>query len=735
MNQGQTSVHENHLGFVEKMLMLLLIGLFSQGYGARLQGTVVDENRRPLVGANIYLEGTILGASTDETGKFFIEKIPPGTFTLVVSMIGYQLHTQSIRIQSERDQMDVGVIRLRPAPLQAAPIVVTASRTEEALQEAVTSIAVIQEPAFRLRNNITLNQALQYVPGINLNGGQVNIRGATGYSRGVGSRVLLMLDGLPLLTGDTREINFDVIPLPMIERVEILKGAGSALYGSGAMGGVINIITRPISSSPTVFTRVYAGLYSEPGYRQWRWSEKSRSLNGQLAGFQQRWGRLALALTVTRDQDDSYRQNDWRRRYTGSLKFQWDISAYQQFTLHGNIMEQKRGNFLFWKDLRHALQPPEDQRDDWVHSQRGYLGANYRYIPGNDQILQIKTLWFSNRFQDNIGFQNSGNRSRSNQVYTEIQYSLKQGMHYLTAGISADYGRVESNLFGRRWATEASVYLQDELRWQERWKITAGIRGDYFSIDQLEAQFQLSPRLGIHFSPASQTHLRASFGGGFRAPSLAEAFTSTAVTGFQVIPNVQLQPETNASFELGLRQQIAVLEMDMALFGSHYRELIEPRFLPSGSIQFQNVTRARVMGLEVNLSGKLLNGRFSFNHGYTYVDARDAVRNDYLNFRPRHLFYTTQTLNLGNVLLGLDYRYIARYDRIDPLLRTFIKDADQYVSAHVLDGRVSVVFPVGGIPLRLTFHVDNILQYYYTDLVGSLAPLRKYAISLETGLP
>ncbi|NOX36707.1 MAG: TonB-dependent receptor [Calditrichaeota bacterium] len=714
---------------------ILFIPLMLQGAtqsGARIQGRVVDEHQQPMIGANIYLEGTILGASTNENGFFFIDNVPPGQFTLVVSMMGYQLFKRTIQVTAGQS-LDVGTIQLRPAPIQAAPIVVTASRTEEVLQEATTSITVMQEREFRLRNNITLNQALQYISGINLNGGQVNIRGATGYTRGVGSRVLLLLDGLPLLTGDTREINFDVVPLFMIERVEVLKGAGSALYGSGAMGGVINIITRGIQNTPTFFTRWYAGMHSEPSYRQWQWSDKSRFLNGQLVGFQKRWGTLGLSFIGTRDQDDSYRQNDWRLRHTGSVKLQWDISPFQQFILHGNLMEQKRGNFLFWKDLQHALQPPEEQRDDWVHSRRGYLGTSYRLIPGKDQVFQLKALWFSNWFEDNIGEQNNGNRSQSNQVYGELQYSVKKGIHFLTAGISTNYGWVNANLFGRRQATEAAFYLQNEMRWNPSWKVTLGIRGDYFDVDQLNAQFQISPRLGIHYSPGGSTHLRASLGWGFRAPSLAEAFTTTSVSGFQVIPNYQLKPETNFSAEVGIRQQFGFVDLDLAVFNSNYRHLIEPRFLTSGQIQFQNVIRARITGIEGNLSGKLFQNRLIFNYGYTYVHARDLTRNDYLNFRPRHLFYASQTLHLGTILIGLDYRYIAKYDRIDPRLELLVKDVDQYVPAHVLDGRISAILVTGKFPIRFTFHVDNILQYYYTDLVGALAPLRKYVFSLEMG--
>ena len=301
------------------IMTALLLWNFSITAQTTIKGKVVDEKGSPLPGANVYLKGTVLGAMADEDGKFVIQNVPAGSFTLIVHVIGYRVTTEKIQVP-QQGTIDVGTIRLESSPIPLEPVVVTASRSEESVQEAVVSVGVIPEQEIRLRNQISLNQALQYVSGLNLNGGQLNIRGATGYTRGVGSRVLLMLDNIPLLTGDTREINYDIIPIYMIERVEVLKGAGSALYGSGAMGGVVHVITRSVESTPTFFSRFYFGLYDQPIYSQWRWSSGSRFFNGQQFGFRKQWQKGGLILAASRDQDDSYRQNDWRIRKSLTLK-------------------------------------------------------------------------------------------------------------------------------------------------------------------------------------------------------------------------------------------------------------------------------------------------------------------------------------------------------------------------------------------------------------------------------
>ena len=118
----------------------------------------------------------------------------------------------------------------------------------------------------RQRNSTSLDDALRYVRGVNMTGTQVNIRGSSGYSLGAGSRVLMLLDGIPFFAGDTGELNFEAIPMGQVDRIEVVKGASSALYGSNALGGVINIITKPIPETPETIVRTYGGMYNRPTY-------------------------------------------------------------------------------------------------------------------------------------------------------------------------------------------------------------------------------------------------------------------------------------------------------------------------------------------------------------------------------------------------------------------------------------------------------------------------------------
>ncbi|RMF56497.1 MAG: hypothetical protein D6748_13355 [Calditrichaeota bacterium] len=713
--------------------LILLIGHFLFAQQGSIHGKVVNENREPLIGANVYLQGTVLGSATDENGEFYIEDVPQGEFVLNVSMIGYKPFSRRVIVKEA--SIEVGVIELSPTALAGEPVVVTAGKYEQKIQDVPVSLSTVNAEEITYRNNITLNQALQYVPGVNMNSSQVNIRGSSGYSRGVGSRVLLLMDGIPFLTGDTREINFDIIPIYMIERVEVLKGAGSALYGSSALGGVINVITRKINDTPFYYAKLYGGVYSEPSFESWRWSDRRRYLNGQTFSYSRKWGNIGVMVGGARDEDDSYRQNSWRRRWRGSGKLQWDISPFQQLTLSGSYMFQKRGNFLYWKDVNHPLVPASGQEDDWVQSRRFYLTAHYRYVFTPHQFLTVRGIWFHNRFEDNVA-EGGGNVSTSRNFDGEVQYNVQIGSWFWTGGIEATLNSANSNIFGDHQGKNGAGYLQVEIPLNSHLRATLGGRFDYFDMDSVKSDHQLNPKLGLVWKPMNGTALRASMGWAFRAPSPGEVFITTSAEGFKLIPNYELKPERSRYLEIGVNRFFGKnVYLDIAGFYSRFEDLIEADFLPhgQGEIQFQNITRARIMGVETSLNGTFFRRSLQINLGHTYVDPRDLVKNDFLNFRPRHLFYGSLQWSKFFYQIGVDYRYIRRYDRIDEKLAIVVKDAQERVDAHVLDLRFATQFLLGRLPFRISLQINNVLRYNYVDLVGSLAPLRNFVITLESG--
>ena len=264
-------------------------------------------------GATLVVLGTEFGGHADAEGHCRVEGLPPGRYDLQCSHIGYRSHTVHAVSTSAQGQ----VIALEPSAVEVPGVVVSAVRRAQTFAQAPISIAVADARRIADHNAFSLVVPLRYVSGISQVGDQLNIRGSSGFSRGTGSRILMLVDGFPLLAADLGDIKWDAVPLHQVERVEVIKGAGSALYGTGALGGVINVLTRDPARKPGTRFRLLSGLYSPPAHRGWRWTEGSMHLAGFDLSHNRVIGRTAVALSGGHNRGTGYHQNgDGRRTWT-----------------------------------------------------------------------------------------------------------------------------------------------------------------------------------------------------------------------------------------------------------------------------------------------------------------------------------------------------------------------------------------------------------------------------------
>jgi len=722
------------------LFMAAPAGTQGRGHGT-IQGVVVSrDNRQPLAGANVVLLGTVLGTTTDENGRFVLTSVPAGVYAVAVSLVGYE-RTVARDLRVGDDGTVSLTIELQPVPIQTEPVVVTASKYEQSLQEVPISLSVIDGKELSYRNAITIDDALRYVAGVNVTQGQINIRGSTGYSRGVGTRVLLLLDGLPLLSGDTGEIIWESLPVYQIQRVEIVKGAGSALYGSSALGGVVNVITRDVRDLPETRLRVYGGMYEKPKYPQWRWTNSARMFNGVSINHAQRFDDLRLFAGLSRTADEGFKQNDFWRRYNASIRVGYDFSPFESLTLLFSYLNQRRGNFLYWKSLDSALTPPDAQLQQRVESNRWSLGAQWTQFLSHNWYYAVRTGLYRTRWEDNIAnrLDSSGNKSIAHVLNGEIQMVYSGfDRHVVTYGIYGSYNNVSADtIFGKRSGYNIALYAQDEWRPDEPVQFVFGARYDMQHLEGTRRDGQLNPKLAVVYTLDDVTTLRVSAGRGFRAPSIAEVYTTTEAGGVPVQPNPALRSERSWSYEFGGSRVLADnVFMQAALFQNDFWDLIEPTFGTDGIVRFQNVTRARVQGGEVSISTSWFERLLQTDLGYTYMYPRDVSRNDILRYRPRHLLYATVRISYGDARLGLDYRYLSKVERIDEEFVVFgiITQGDKRVPISVADARLSYDWKTFGIPCTTTFHVNNLFGYYYVELIGNMAPIRNYVLTLEAAL-
>ncbi len=722
-------------------LTLLLMWLSATAHPGSIGGRVrSDVDHQAIAGVRILLQGTVRGATSDAQGGFRIPDVSAGIYTVTFSMVGYQRRVVSGVVVRDTGEVNLDV-SMTEAPIQTDQIVVTANKREQSLDEVPASISVVDAVAIARRNAQSIDQALRYVPGVNITGTQVNIRGFSGYSLGAGSRVLMLLDGIPFIAGDTGELNFESIPMEEVERIEVVKGASSALYGSNALGGVINLITKPIPEGEATTVRMYGGLYSNFPDQSWQWSARNRFLSGESITHTHREGNIGLSLYLSHQSDDGYRQNDYHQRFSILVRTKEYFASSTSLALNFGLVHQNAGQFLYWRNIDSALIPPRGHGADNETSTRYFLSGLSSIAISDHLLLTTKVLWYHNEW----GVEQTGQDSRTGSLADDLRLEvlstiLPSDLHTVTVGVTGSLDLIGGDIFAQQTLGGFAVYGQDEVKVSEKVTVTAGMRFDFQTVGLTSDGGQLNPKIGMTYRPSEGTSLRASFSQGFRVPSLPEAFVAAGSSGVIAVPNPDLRPEKSTSYELGMSQTVGETGiLDLAAFRSDINNLIEPGLIVSGSdleVQWRNVTRARIQGVETSFKLGLLGKLITTEVGYTYSYPQDLTLHQILKYRPRHVLYWNGRTQIGWFSADIDFRFISRVDQIDDelILTGIIPDGDQRVPIYVTDARLGADVTVAGIPLSLTFSINNLFQHRYVELIGNVMPPRNYVLVLQTRL-
>ena len=735
--------------------LLILLGGFAGTHAALAQtgtvaGRVTDAAGEALPGVNVVLAGTRLGAATDAGGRYSIAAVPPGTYTAIASAVGFRREAQAVVVRA--GQTASADFVLAEALLEGDEVVVTATRSAQAARDVAASVSVVGARELEARNVRAIDEALRYVPGVQVKGNQIDVRGSSGFSYNVGSRVLLLVDGAPLLGPESGSLPYDALPLTQIARIEVLKGPGSALYGGGALGGVVNVLTKPFPERPETEVRLYAGAHEPTRYAIWRarWDEADtfRPLGGVTLTHARRLGERAGAWATVTARSDREHLNVRRSDYVqGALKLEGSIRPSLRAEVLGSYLWRQRDNFLYWNGARDALNPgslaltgSDTTGANDQQSTQAALLPTLTYLPGANVALHLRGRFFRAAYQPldedgrprgldagTVGYRYGA------EVQTDAQ--LRPG-RLLTLGASADGNAATSSFFGDDGLVfgqpEAAAFAQWQERLGTRVHVTAGLRFDAYWLDTDETVTKLSPKLSATFTPAEPVVVRAAFGQGFRVPSLAERFTSNR-DFLPILPNLRLRPEESTGYEVGMKAALPTgpltTGLDVALFWTNYDGLVEPVFVtaPEAGFQFVNLTQARVRGAEATLDAALPAERAVVRLGYTFLDTRDLTADAPLVFRSRHLLIGSLTARLAGPLEGgLDVRLASAPERVDTDFARFVPDADLLVPVKVVDLRLGVRRARWDVALL----AKNALDYYYLDRPALLAPSRHFVMQM-----
>ncbi|NOZ57050.1 MAG: TonB-dependent receptor, partial [Calditrichaeota bacterium] len=383
------------------------------------------------------------------------------------------------------------------------------------------------------------------------------------------------------------------------------------------------------------------------------------------------------------------------------------------------------GSNLMWPDQSRALEVAPEAIGDHIRSEKLHAAFQWRKVQSRNLAFRLRLSSFANNWTDY--FHDSHDYSRARTFGAEFQTDyLLANRHPLTVGFETRFDRVRANIFGRRKAKDLASYVQLEWHFSSRWLANLGVRQDFHWRDGMSVERQLSPKLGVvwHYLPTGT--FRAAVGSGFRAASIAEAYSQTFVSGIQVRPNPDLKAERGWTAELGVTQRVGNLSASASLFYDRFHDLIEPQADVTNTVRFANVTEARLQGSEIGVQGAthVLQGTARFSVNYVYLDTRDLTLDEPLAYRARHTLQNSLSWSRGRWTFGLDYRYVSRIERVQIYWR------DERVPQKVLDLRASLATGVG----VFTFEVDNALNYAYTQIERNLQPIRSFRLSYRARL-
>ena len=672
-------------------------------------GTIVGEVRDSTTGAGVEDARVLVESAgrlsvTSRSGGFAIAGLAPGRYLLRVAAVGYAPAEAPAVVLSGGDTARV-VLSVTPSSIELPGIVVTASRAPELVEDSPASVEVLRHDEVVQRNVTTLDGALAFVPGTTFNGsGQMDIRGSTGSAGGVGSRVLMLVDGHPALSGDGGELIFEALPLLDLDQVEVVKGAASALYGSNALGGVVNLVTSPIGETPATVVRAHYGVYQIPG--RYRFADGTLNAQGLTLQHSRRLGDVGVRLAVGRETSDGFEQNGQYSRWFLRAKAGSAADARHPWDAYAMWSRNDAGDFLAWRSS-----------DAPFEVQSGAFGDRsvYRFLLAGATVTPIVRSATSLRISPYLNHNSNQNYFSDNRDYHDAtragataELSLLAGArHRVIVGVDGAGTRVSSNFLGTPSITDAAAFAQDAIGLMRGLTATVGARLDYHDTNAGSAERALSPKVALVWRRSDRLSLRGSLARGYRAPSAIEQFVSTTQFGFHVVPNPELRGEHAWSGELGMATQPTDrLRLEGTLFQSEYRDLIGPAAAPGQFFvfQFRNVSRARVRGLDLAARSSLIRDRLDLEASYLFLDDRDLDTRRALPYRSRHSI--TGTVELFRGLADVDVRWRSRVEE---------------VLAFPLDPRGAITL----VDLRLAYRVrgtvlqakvGNLFQQVYPDV-------------------
>lgn len=744
------------------------------GQDAYIKGKISDsKTQETLVGANVVVDDTT-GTVTDINGNYFF-KVSEGKHKVEFKSLEFKSLLMMIDIKAN-DTLSNDVVLVGDSK-QLGIVVVSAGKFEQNLSEVTVSMEVLKPSLIENKSIQSIETAVDQVPGVNVIDGQANIRGGAGFSYGAGSRVLVMVDEMPMLTADAGDVKWTFLPVENCEQIEVIKGASSALFGSSAMNGVINFRTGYAKNEPETKIHFYGGYYDNPRRKEmiW-WQDGNPTYSGMNFYHAQKIKQFDIVIGGNLYNDEGYRYLETEQRYRVNTNLRYRFKGKLQglqVGLNVNTIRTKGGLFLTWdNDSTGALRPSGGDLSHYT-TYRTNVDPFITYFTKHNAKHTLR-----GRFFRTINKNNTDQESTADVYYSEYQFQkrFEKGLTFTLGGVY-NYNEIRSGaLYGIHHSQNAAGFIQVDKKWKKL-TVSFGARGEYFKLDsidverrvyagrdstnQIEDHSKVKPifRAGLNYHLFKATYVRASIGQGYRFPSVAEKYIKTSASGLDIYPNDTLKPESGWSAEIGIKQAVRLGDwkgfIDLSGFWSEYKDMMEfkvglygPFVPPSYGFGFmsQNIGNTRIRGFELTLVGEGKIGPLGATvlAGYCYIDPvqtdfdfkRDSAfstsHNNVLKYRYRRSGKADLELSYKKISMGMSMRANSFMENIDSYFVVFFPTMATYREKHntgdqIFDYRVSYQMLKTA---KISFIINNMFNREVMGRPMDIQPPRVYAVQL-----
>jgi len=652
------------------LLLCSIAGFTQKTSDIHVMGHVINKNSKEYIPfINIALKGTTLGTATDATGHYFLKNLPSGKFTLVVSGVGYKPIEKEIDLTSVKS-LEVN-FEMEEDAILLENVVVSANRNETNRREAPTIVNVISPKIFENTNSVCLAQGLNFQPGLRVetncqNCGlqQVRINGLDGpYSQ-------ILIDSRPVFSSLANVYGIEQIPANMIERVEVVRGGGSAIFGSNAIAGTVNIITKEPAINSVTLANTTSFIYGKT-------PDINTSLNASVVSDDYKTGIMIFGSTRQRNHFDYNGDgfSEITKLNVKNIGFRgfYKITNHSKLTIeYHNLYEYRRGGNNFNLPMHEA-----DIAEQAEHNiNTGSL--NYDIFSKNNK--QHLNIYSSAQIIDRNNY--AGAQQDPNAYGKTDGKTLVAGMQYtysmdtllfmpaeLTIGAEYNTDKLHDEILGYNRITDQtvdtkSVFLQNEWK-NKKFSILLGGRFDKHNLIKDPI---LSPRLNLRYNPNEIISLRASFSSGFRAPQVYdEDLHGSAIGGeiafIQNSPNLKTEKSQSYSSSVDIDKVFGNVQTELLIEG-FYTNLDNVFLLEeigtdtAGNLVLERRNGSGAIVKGINIEGKVVpskNLQFQFGMTFQKSEYKEAQQwSDDKNLAPQKKMFRSPD----------NYGYLTAYYRV-----------------------------------------------------------------------